>query len=255
MQKPLIGIAVPAVIIAGGFALLQNGNSGSPASHGTPESRDGRTEYCVEVPVSTPVLEINAGGQKIKVPSKGKPAVCVEWDSKISGTPTITYFNNCGSLCAAVRLEDIDISQDLAMRVTYEDDGKQQSVALNPDPVNVSQAGQEQCIALYDPDKPSPCDILITAPSDLTATPDRRAVSLAWSPSKEANGRKVTLSYEVWRGTSDGPDTFVQVTTTPETGFVDSGLERKTTYWYYVVAVADSGHRSSGSETVSVTTK
>lgn len=254
MQKPLIGIAVPAVMIAGGFALLQNGNS-NPASHGVPESRDGRTEHCVEIPVDTPVVDLVAAGQRVKVPSKGNPSLCVRWDSKVAGTPTITYFKNCGDVCAAVRLEDIEVSQDIAMRVRYEDDGKEQSIALHPDPVNVTQAGQETCIAVYAPDKPSPCDVLITAPSDLTASPGRRHVDLAWSPSTEANGRDMKITYEIWRSTNDGSNSFVNVTTTQEPTFTDTGLDRKTTYSYYVVAVADSGHRSSGSETVAATTR
>lgn len=254
MHKPLIGIAVPAVIIAGSFALLQNGGS-NPVSHGAPETRDGRTEHCVEIPANTPVVDIVAGGERVTVPSKGDPSLCVTWDSKAEGTPTITYFKNCGEVCAAVRVADLNVRQDLAMSVRFRDGDKEHSFALDPDPVNITQAGQETCIAIYAPDKPSPCDVLITSPSDLTADASRREVNLEWAPSREANDRDVEIQYEIWRGTDDGSESFVNVGTTSAPAFRDSGLERKTTYWYYVVAVADSGHRSGGSEIVSVTTK
>lgn len=88
-----------------------------------------------------------------------------------------------------------------------------------------------------------------TAPSALTAAAGKRKISLTWTGSTDGGGSGLA-GYKVWRGTSSS-GAFSKVGTTTSTSYVDSGLPRGKTYWYYVVAFDTAGNRSSASNTAS----
>ena len=87
-----------------------------------------------------------------------------------------------------------------------------------------------------------------TAPQNLTATGGIRKVSLSWIASTDDRG---VSGYEIWRSSSDGGSGFSLVGTTSSTTYTDTGLRRRQTFWYYVVAFDAAGNRSEPSNTTS----
>lgn len=85
-----------------------------------------------------------------------------------------------------------------------------------------------------------------TAPTDLKATGGRRKISLAWAGSTDSGGSGLS-GYEIWRS-PDG-SSFTKIGTTSDTSYVDSGLARRLSYCYYVIAYDGAGNRSAGSNT------
>ena len=90
-----------------------------------------------------------------------------------------------------------------------------------------------------------------TSPSNLVATARRRAVDLAWTASTDTGSG--VASYWVYRGASrDGHYSKVGASTVPS--WRSTGLTRRTTYWFYVVAIDGAGNRSTASSRVRATT-
>ncbi len=246
MHKKLIAALTMAVVIV-------------PAvGHAAGRTNTGRApeRACASLPVSTGATNIHVGPHHVRVPGLDSIKACVEWDVALTGTPTITPYENCGTACFAVRVADIRAYQDMKVELVYREDAKQKSVSVDPDPTDVTRDLEEVCISNHDVDAPDPCVITLTSPSDLQAKGQQQQVALKWTPAGEAYGRSVNTTYELWRNTTEELESFEMVAEgLTDTRFVDTGLERKSSYSYYVVAVDDNGNRSGGSNIATATTK
>lgn len=210
---------------------------------------------CVPLNVSTGAKDVHVGSNNVHVPGISNPQVCLTSDTKVNGTPTVTAYDDCGTACFAVRVADINASADLKVELTYKEDGVSKSVAVDPDPIDVGRDLEEVCISNYDVGAPDPCVITLTSPSDLKAKGGLRQASLQWAPGGEAYGRNVEMTYEVWRSTGTEFEAFEMIAEgVMETRFIDTGLARRTTYNYFVVAVDAEGNRSGGSNLAQATT-
>ena len=90
-----------------------------------------------------------------------------------------------------------------------------------------------------------------TAPSNLTASPTKRKITLAWTASTD---NVAVTGYQIWRASS-ATGAFSQIATTTGTTYTNSGLTSGTT-WYYRVNAADAaGNVSAASNTASATAK
>lgn len=236
------------------MALLAIPAVGQAASKKNQGSAPGDT-LCVPIPLSTSAKDIHIGPNHIHLAGRSEPKACVTSDSKITGTPTVTPYNNCGTGCFALRVADISVSADLKVELTYKEDGEPKSISYDPDPVDLGRDVEEVCVSNHDAGTPDPCVTTLTSPSSLEARGAKRQVSLRWAPGGEAYGRDVETTYEVWRGTGSELETFEKIAEgVTDTRFLDTGLARKTTYSYFVVAVDGEGNRSGGSNIASATT-
>lgn len=234
-------LVVPAV---GNVAAARKGASGQT------------DELCVALPVGSDPKEIHVGPNHVHVPGLSAIQACLASDVNLNGTPTVTPYPNCGTACFAVRVADIRAYTDLKVEVRYREDQVERSIGVDPDPVDVTRDLEEVCISNHGVDAPDPCVVTITSPSGLKAKGGVRQVALSWSAAQEAYGRKMTATYQLWRNTSTDVETFEMIAEDiAGTKFVDSGLSRKTTYSYYVVAVDENGNRSGGSDIATATTK
>jgi hypothetical protein len=82
-----------------------------------------------------------------------------------------------------------------------------------------------------------------TAPASLTATVQRKNITVSWQASTDIN---VVAGYQVFR---DG----IKVATTTTTDYSDSNLTSGTTYTYYVTAFDPDNNVSSPSNSANVT--
>lgn len=90
-----------------------------------------------------------------------------------------------------------------------------------------------------------------SAPTGLTVASGLGKLTLAWTA---ATDNVAVTGYQIWRATSaSGP--FTQIATATSTTFVNSGLPRRTTFYYFVTAVDAAGNVSAASNTASGRTK
>ena len=245
MQKKLVAAVTVAVVM---LPVM-----GHAAGRRQIENRTERV--CAALPVGTGAKNIHVGPNRVHVPGLDGIKACAEFDVKLNGTPTVTPYDNCGTGCFAVRVADIRAYQDMKVELVYREDAKQKSVTVDPDPTDVTRDLEEVCISNHDVDAPDPCVITLTSPSDLQAKGQQQQVALKWTPAGEAYGRSVSTTYEVWRNTTDDLESFEMVAEgLSDTRFVDAGLQRKSNYSYYVVAVDENGNRSGGSNIATATT-
>ena len=210
---------------------------------------------CVPLPVSTSAKDIHVGEEHVHLAGRTNIRVCATTDHQVGGTPTVTAYDNCGTGCFAARVADVSAAADLKVEVLYKEDDEDKAVAVDPDPIGLGRETEEICISNHDAGTPDPCTIHLTSPSDLRATGGAKQVTLRWKPGGEAYGRDVVVTYEVWRSTTTELDTFEMVGAGVERpAFVDTGLTKKTRYWYFVVAVDENGNRSCGSNAAEATT-
>lgn len=242
MTRKLLGIAV--------IGLLMTPISASGAIRDV-----ARSTTCLPLPVSTDAKDIHVGNQHYHVPGRTDVKVCTTVDHDVKGTPTLTPYENCGSACFAVRVSDVRAYADVAVELSYKEDGMPKSIPVDPSPVDLGRDIDEVCISNHSAATPDPCVVNILSPTDLRAQGGAKQVALRWSAAKESYGRAVVEpSYEVWRNTSEDLETFELVATTQTVNFTDIGLRKKTTYWYFIVAVDKEGNRSGGSNLASATT-
>ena len=210
---------------------------------------------CVPLNVSTGAKDVHVGSNNVHVPGISAPKVCLTSDTKLNGTPTVTAYDNCGTTCFAVRVADINASADLKVELSYNEDNVSKSITIDPDPIDVGRDLEEVCISNYDAGMPDPCMIHLTSPSDLKAKGGLRQAALRWTPGGETYGRSVQTTYEVWRSTGTDLEAFEMVAEgLTETSFTDTGLSRRASYNYFVVAVDAEGNRSGGSNLAQATT-
>ena len=216
---------------------------------------DGSEPICTPLPVSLGEVNIHVGTTQYRLPGRTNFKACVTSDSKVDGTPTVTPYSACGTACFAVRVADISAYNDLNVQITYLEDGESKSIGVDPDPIDVGRELEEVCISNHDAGTPDPCLVHLTSPSDLKAKGAKRQVSLRWTAGGEAYGRNVQTTYEVWRGTGSELEAFEKIAEgVTETTFLDTGVARRTTYSYFVVAVDADGNRSGGSNMAQGTT-
>jgi serine protease AprX len=93
-----------------------------------------------------------------------------------------------------------------------------------------------------------------SAPSALTASSAPRRISLSWQSATDTGGSGLA-GYEIYRSSTGAAGSFVMIATTTSTSFTNSGLDRRATYWYYVIAFDGADNRSGPSNTVSAQTR
>ena len=94
-----------------------------------------------------------------------------------------------------------------------------------------------------------------TTPANLTATAASKGakIALAWGASTDSGGSGLA-GYRIFRATSaSGP--FTQIAQVTGTSYTNTGLKRRTTYWYYVIAYDNAGNVSAQSNTASATAR
>ena len=206
---------------------------------------------CLDVPVDVPSIGIL--GQRVNSVSDLK--VCTVVAAGTGIVPEVQQFDDCGSPCYAVVVNNFDIRADAKVTIDYKADGKPvPTITFDPEPVNQKVGDGRLCLVSVggNEENPDPCAERLTTPKPLTATAARKEVALSWKRSTDT-GNDNLLGYEIWKST-DGT-TFTQLGTIAENTFVDTGLTRKTTYYSYVVAFDAEGNRSQASNTAQVTTK
>ncbi len=90
-----------------------------------------------------------------------------------------------------------------------------------------------------------------SAPTSLSAVAGRTQVTLRWSASTDDSG--TVAGYRVWRSRTQS-GTFSQVATVGGTSYINTGLARRTTYFYKIQAYDAAGNVSGFSSTVSART-
>ena len=205
---------------------------------------------CVEVPVDVPSIGIL--GQR--VPSVSDLKVCTNVRVSAGIVPEIQQFDDCGSPCYAVVINDFDIAGSAKVTIDYKADGKPVNQTYDPGPINHEVGNGRLCVASVggDEDTPDPCAERLTTPKTLTATAGRKQISLSWRASIDT-GNDNLLGYEIWR--SEDGTTFGHLASHAETSFIDTSVVKGTTYYYYVVAIDEEGNRSQASNTAQATAK
>jgi hypothetical protein len=209
--------------------------------------------YCQEIPVSSSAKDVHIGEHDVHLPARSKPVLCVTEDTDVTGTPTITFYKNCGDPCFAVRVQDVKAYQDLKVEIRWSEDGKPQSQTVDPTPANVTGDAVETCISNHSEGTADPCIITITTPQELVARGRDASIALHWAESVEAYGQTQVAGYEIWRSETGEPNTFELLDTSMDTSFRDRELSSGDTYYYFVVAFDGTENRSGGSEVATAT--
>lgn len=231
-------IAVAVALLVGGFA----GDAGADP-----------IERCTPVPVSLGSHWIV--GQE--VPGLKDVELCVTADQAFSGEPQLRNYEGCGDPCFAVVVRDLKVSFDVLLKVRYTlGDEEQPVIPLGTGRQTVEPlSGTHNCIYGYSQaSNYNPCQDGISTPDNLRATGGRAKVSLAWSKSF-AFGESRVADYEVLRSDSGAEGTWTALGTTSNLSFVDTSVNRGTTYWYTVVAIDSTGARSGAAQAASATVK
>lgn len=202
---------------------------------------------CVDVPVDVPSIGIL--GQR--VPKVSDLKVCANVKVSAGIVPEIQQFDDCGSPCYAVVINDFDIAAAAKITIDYKTDDQPVTQTYDPGPVNHEVGNGRLCVVSVG-GPPDPCAERLTTPKPLTATAGRKQISLQWKASIDT-GNDNLLGYEIWRS-QDGV-TFGQLATSAETTFVDTAVVKGTTYYYYVAAFDEEGNRSQASNTAQATAK
>jgi len=239
MKKLFALLAVSIFLIAA----CGGGDTETPASFD-----DVSANPCIDVPVNVPSVGIL--GQR--VPSISDLKVCADVTVGAGLVPEIQQFDDCGSPCYAVVVNDFDIKADAAITIDYKADGQPvPTIEFDPEPVNQEVGDGRVCVVSVG-GPPDPCAERLTTPKPLSATAGKKQVSLSWKRSIDT-GDDNLLGYEIWR--SEDGAYFGQLATIGETSFVDTTVVKGTTYYYYVVAFDEDGNRSEASNTAQVVAK
>lgn len=237
----------------GAAMLLASACGGSGGDTTNPAAlEDVAVSECVRAPVT--VAGVSVLGQRVEGISDLK--VCVDAHAKADVAPQVIDQPDCGTPCFTIEVRNLDIATDQKIEITMKRDNKDvPPITFDPQPVNPGEEEQagRVCVVGYG-GPPDPCAERITTPKGLTTKPARTKVSLQWKPSTDTGDGDIT-GYEIWRSSTGEDLTFANVGTVPEVSFTDSGLTRKSQYWYYVVALDADGNRSEASDVATTTTK
>lgn len=239
-MKKILGLLAVSVLL---IAACGVDNAETPAA-----LEDVQADQCVNVPVNVPSVGIL--GQRVQ--SVSDLRVCTDVQVSAGIVPEVQQFDDCGSPCLAVVVNDFDIKGDAKVTIDYKADGQQApTTTFDPEPVGQKVGNGRLCVASVG-GPPDPCAERLTTPKPLSATAGRKQIALSWKRSVDT-GNNNLLGYEVWR--SEDGTTFGQLTTIGQTSFVDTAVTKGTTYWYYVVAFDAEGNRSEASNTAQAIAK
>lgn len=241
MKRFLLLLAVAALFAA---ACGGTDNEPNPAAFGGGEN----TEVCETVPAS--VQGVSVLGHRVKGISNLK--VCVSADVAANAVPQLRNQSECGDPCFTIEIANFNVAADEKVAITYNREDESHEIGYDPEPINKGTETGRLCIIGYG--TPDPCMERITKPGNVTAAPAKFKVSLSWNAAEDTGGAPL-VGYEVWRSLSGEQDTFSLVGTVAELQYVDQGVSRKTSYWYYVVAVDGDGNHGPASAVVQATTR
>ena len=239
-SKSILVLAAAAALVLQGFVL--------GASAGREQLRD-----CREVPVKLQSHDIHVAGQHIHLSGRSNPRLCVVWDREISGTPTITFYKNCGEICFAVRLADVAVYSDVAVEFSYSEDGVRKSIPVHPSSIDLTRSVEDACYSNHAEGTADPCTNSITTPTNLIARGRVGKVVLRWGGSTPYSSDQSVSGYEIWRSATGEIEDFQHHADSTGTKFVDTAVSSGTAYSYYVVAVSSDGSRSGGSNRATAT--
>ena len=242
-MKKIFGVLVVSIFL---IAACGGDGTETPAAF-----EDVEASPCVDVPVT--VYSIGVLGQR--VPKVSDLRVCADVRVGAGIVPEIQQFDDCGSPCYAVVINDFDIAADAKVTISYKTDGQPVTTEFNPEPVNHEVGNGRLCVVSVggDDDTPDPCAERLTTPKTLTASASRKQILLSWRASDDTGNHNL-LGYEIWRAQDDCA-TFGLLATNAETTFIDTSVVKGTTYCYYVVAFDEEGNRSQASNTAQATAK
>ena len=242
MRKRLLAlIAVMAII---GMACGGSSGEDTSAAFGVK-----KPDLCQGTPANTPGVTVL--GQRLESISDLK--VCVGADVKASVLPRLKNQPDCGDPCFTIEVEDFDVASDAKIVISYKRDGKDADpITYDPEPLGAGPETGRVCVVGVG--SPDPCVERITTPDTLSVTAAKRKLNLSWGTSQDTGGAALA-GYEIWRSTTGEPDTFLHWTSTTSTSFVDSGLAKGTTYYYFVVAYDGDGNHSEASNVATGTAK
>ena len=238
-MKKIFGVLVVSIFL---IAACGGDGSETPAAF-----EDVEASPCVDVPVDVPSVGIL--GQR--VPKVSDLKVCADVKVSAGIVPEIQQFDDCGSPCYAVVINDFDIAAAAKITIDYKTDDQPVTTTFDPGPVNHEVGNGRLCVVSVG-GPPDPCAERLTTPKTLSATAGRKQIALSWRASIDT-GNDNLLGYEIWRS-QDGT-TFGHLSTHAETSFVDTSVVKGTTYYYYVVAIDEEGNRSQASNTAQATAK
>lgn len=205
-------------------------------------------QTCQAVPAGTPGITVLGK----RVPAISNIQVCVTSDTIAEVVPVVTNQAACGSPCFTVEIAGLNVEETLALKIDLSLDGQMQEIALNPATIGVDPANSGR-LCVIGVGTPDPCTDRVLPPTNLAAAPGRRGkagqVALNWSPATST--QSTIAGYQIWRSSSNEPGTFEAVGTSTSTSFVDTGLNKGASYWYYVVAWDGNGNYSPASNTAS----
>ena len=243
MKKVFAALAVSIFLIA---ACGGSDGTETPAAF-----EDIDANPCVDVPVNVPSIGIL--GQRVQGISDLR--VCAGVSVGAGIVPEVQQFDDCGSPCYAVVIEDFDIRADTKVTIDYKADGQQvPTISYDPEPINHKVGNGRLCVVSVggNAEVPDPCAERLTTPKPLTATAGRKQIALSWKRSIDT-GNDNLMGYEIWRST-DGTY-FAHLSTLAESSFIDTGVVKGTVYYYFVVAFDEEGNRSTASNTAQATAK
>ncbi|MDQ3986845.1 MAG: hypothetical protein M3280_10170 [Actinomycetota bacterium] len=238
-KKGILVLAAAAALVVQGFVLP------APARE--------QLKDCREIPVKTQSHDIHVAGQHIHIGGKSNPRLCVFWEREISGTPTITFYKNCGEVCFAVRLADVAVYSDVEVEVSYSEDGVRKSIPVHPSSIDLTKSVEEVCYSNHGEGSADPCTNSVTTPANLFARGRTGKVVLKWDASTPYNSNESVAGYEIWRSATGEVEDFQHHADSTGTKFIDTSVSAGTAYSYYVVAVGSNGSRSGGSNTATAT--
>lgn len=195
---------------------------------------------CVSQPVTVPGITVLG----TRIESISDLEVCVDARVKADAVPQVVEFDDCGTPCYAVVLDNFDVEGDSNVEIRFSRDGKAQDpITYDPDPIAYGSDTGRLCVAGVG-GPPDPCSARVIMSKSVTATAGKRSASLQWKAAKHSLNEPIT-GYEVWRSTTSESEGFALVGSTDTTEYADVDLQPKTQYWYYVVAVAEDGNRAA----------
>ena len=243
MKKQLLVLVAMAMV---GVACGGGSEATNPAAFGNGTTP---TEACQRVPANVPGVTL--AGQRIK--NVENLEVCVQAGAEVGVVPVIKDQPQCGNPCMTLEITGLNASVDPGIRISMTRDGAPEEVKYDIDPVAVGDSARWCLVGVGTPD---PCVERITTPTSLKATAGKKAgvLRLAWAASTNTGDAGVT-GYEVYRSDTGEEGTFVSVGTSTTTSFAQTGLQSKTTYFYYVIALDGEGNHSEASNIAQGTTK
>lgn len=244
IKRHLLVLLVVALV---GVACGGGTEETNPAAFGDDESTP--AEICEEVPVNVPGITV--AGQRVQ--NIEDLEVCVQAGAGAGVVPVVKDQPQCGNPCLTVEITGLNVNVDTGVKIRMTRDGTATEIGHDVDPVAVGDSNRWCLIGIGTPD---PCVERITTPTDLSASPGKKAgvVKLTWGASTQT-GNAGVAGYQIYRSETGEPGTFAPVASVTETKHRETALASGTTYHYYVVAIDGNGNHSEASNVAQATPK